>query len=53
MTTVVILHSNYIPWRDYSDLPRHADHFVFFDSVQFTKSNWGNKHRVISPKGPV
>lgn len=53
MTTVVILQSNYIPWRGYFDLIRKADHFVFYDTVQFTKNDWRNRNRIVTPTGPV
>ena len=52
MTTVVILQSNYIPWRGYFDLMRRADHFVFYDDVQYTKNDWRNRNRIIAPAGP-
>ena len=53
MTTVVILQSTYVPWRGYFDLIRRADHFVFYDTVQFTKRDWRNRNRVVTPTGPV
>ena len=52
MTTVVILQSNYIPWRGYFDLIRRADHFVFYDDVQYTKRDWRNRNRIVGPDGP-
>lgn len=52
MTTVVILQSNYIPWRGYFDLIRRADHFVFYDDVQYTKGDWRNRNRIVGPNGP-
>lgn len=51
MTTVVILQSNYIPWRGYFDLIRRADHFVLYDTVQFTKNDWRNRNRIVGPTG--
>lgn len=53
MTTVVILQSNYIPWRGYFDLIRRADDFVFYDTAQFTKHDWRNRNRIVTPTGPV
>lgn len=53
MTTVVILQSNYIPWRGYFDLIRRADHFVFYDTAQFTKNDWRNRNTVIAPNGLI
>jgi hypothetical protein len=52
LTTVVILQSNYIPWRGYFDLIRKADHFVIYDCVQFTKNDWRNRNRIVAPGGP-
>lgn len=52
MTTVVILQSNYVPWRGYFDLLRRADHFVFYDDVQFTKNDWRNRNRIVGSQGP-
>lgn len=40
---VAILQSNYIPWKGYFDLIHDVDLFVFYDDVQFTKSDW--RHR--------
>jgi len=45
--TVVILQSNYIPWKGYLDLMNAADTFVLFDEVQFTRRNWRNRNKVI------
>lgn len=51
MTTVAILQSNYIPWRGYFDLIRQADHFVFYDEVQYTKNDWRNRNVIVPPTG--
>lgn len=53
MSTVVILQSNYIPWRGYFDLIRKADHFVFYDTVQYTKNDWRNRNRIVGVDGPL
>lgn len=45
--TVVILQSNYIPWKGYFDLLASADEFLIFDEVQFTRRDWRNRNRVI------
>lgn len=52
MTTVVITQSNYIPWRGYFDQIRQADHFVFYDCVQFTRRDWRNRNRIMTSEGP-
>jgi hypothetical protein len=53
VTTVVVLQSNYVPWRGYFDLIRRADDFVFYDTVQFTKNDWRNRNRIVTQTGPV
>lgn len=50
--TVVILQSNYLPWRGYFDLMRRADLFIVLDVVQFTKNDWRNRNRIKSSQGP-
>ncbi len=49
---VVVLQSNYLPWKGYFDLIRHADEFVFYDDVQFTKNDWRNRNKIMTPRGP-
>ena len=53
MTTVAILQSNYIPWRGYFDIIRRAGDFVLYDTAQYTKNDWRNRNRIITPDGPV
>jgi hypothetical protein len=48
---VVVLQSNYLPWKGYFDLIRRADLFVFYDDVQFTKNDWRNRNKIKTPKG--
>src|SRR5690349_21530552 len=52
MKKVVVLQSNYIPWKGYFDLIHDADCFVFYDDVQYTKNDWRNRNRIIMPGGP-
>ena len=47
MKTVLILQSNYIPWKGYFDLIRHADEFVIYDNIEFTKKGWINRNRIL------
>ena len=35
MKTVVVLQSNYIPWKGYFDLINDADEFIFYDFFLF------------------
>lgn len=51
MKTVVILQSNYIPWRGYFDLIHDADLFIFYDDVQFTKNDWRNRNKIKTTQG--
>ncbi|HBK87176.1 MAG: WbqC family protein [Cyclobacteriaceae bacterium] len=48
---VVVLQSNYLPWKGYFDLIRRADLFVFYDDVQFTKNDWRNRNKIKTPAG--
>jgi hypothetical protein len=49
--TVVILQSNYLPWKGYFDLVNMADVFVFLDDVQYTRGDWRNRNRIKTPNG--
>lgn len=48
---VVILQSNYIPWKGYFDLLHDADVFVFYDEVKYTKNDWRNRNRIYTKDG--
>lgn len=52
MKTVVVLQSNYIPWKGYFDLIHDADLFIFYDDVQYTKNDWRNRNKIQTPQGP-
>jgi hypothetical protein len=45
--SIVILQSNYIPWKGYFDLVQSADEFLIYDEVQFTKNDWRNRNRIV------
>jgi hypothetical protein len=51
MKTVVVLQSNYIPWKGYFDLVHEADLFIFHDDLQYTKNDWRNRNKIKTPKG--
>ncbi|MBV5310570.1 WbqC family protein [Chromatium okenii] len=51
MKNVVILQSNYIPWKGYFDLICDADLFIFYDDLQFTKNDWRNRNKIKTPRG--
>ena len=52
MKNVVVLQSNYIPWKGYFDLIHDADLFIFYDDVQYTKNDWRNRNRIQTAQGP-
>lgn len=49
--TVAISQSNYIPWRGYFRLIHHADAFVLYDDMQYTKRDWRNRNKISTPNG--
>jgi len=49
--TVVILQSNYAPWKGYFDLINRADEFILYDDVQYTRRDWRNRNRIKTPHG--
>ena len=49
--TVVILQSNYLPWKGYFDLANDADIFVFYDTVKYTKNDWRNRNILYTKNG--
>ncbi|MBF0370536.1 MAG: WbqC family protein [Magnetococcales bacterium] len=53
MTTLAVLQPGYLPWLGFFDQMQRADHFVFYDDVQFDKNGWRNRNRVKSASGPV
>lgn len=52
MKTVVILQSNYIPWKGYFDLMHDADEFILFDDRQYTRRDWRNRNQAKAANGP-
>lgn len=51
MKKVVILQSNYLPWKGYFDLINDADLFVFYDDLQYTKNDWRNRNKIKTAQG--
>jgi hypothetical protein len=51
MKKIAILQSNYIPWKGYFDIIRHADVFVIYDEVQYTKNDWRNRNLIKTANG--
>ena len=48
---LVVLQSNFLPWRGYFDLINRADKFVLYDCVQYTKNDWRNRNKILSKNG--
>jgi hypothetical protein len=51
MSSVVVLQSNYLPWKGYFDLIHDADLFLFYDDLPFTKNDWRNRNRIKAAAG--
>ncbi len=51
MKTVVIIQSNYIPWKGYFDLIKKADELVLYDTAQYTKGDWRNRNKINTQQG--
>ena len=48
---VGVIQSNYVPWRGYFDFIDSVDLFVFHDDLQYTKNDWRNRNRIVTPDG--
>lgn len=48
---VAVIQSSYIPWKGYFDIIHDVDEFIFYDDVQFTKSDWRTRNRIKTPQG--
>ena len=48
---VVIVQSNYIPWKGFFDLIRLADVFVLYDDMQYTRRDWRNRNLIKTAQG--
>ncbi len=51
MKKIAILQSNYLPWKGVFDMMHQVDVFVFEDDVQYTKQDWRNRNKVLTPNG--
>ncbi len=47
----LITQSNYIPWKGYFDSINLADVFVIYDDMQYTKRDWRNRNKIVTPNG--
>ena len=48
---IAIHQPNYIPWIGYFSKIKSSDHFVFLDDAQYSKNNYINRVKVLSPSG--
>lgn len=48
---LLVLQSNYIPWKGYFDAINSADIFVVYDEVQYTKNDWRNRNLIKTQNG--
>jgi len=51
MKRVVLLQSNYIPWRGYFAMMDAADEFIVYDSCQYTVNDWRNRNQIKTSNG--
>lgn len=51
MVSVAIMQPVYIPWLGYFEQIAHADEFMFFDDVQYTKRDWRNRNKIRTSAG--
>ncbi len=51
MKRSLITQSNYIPWKGYFDAINMADVFVLYDDMQYTKRDWRNRNKIVTPQG--
>ena len=52
MTSVAIMQPTFLPWAGYFDLIDQVDHFVYLDTVEFSKQSWQQRNRIKSATGP-
>ncbi len=51
MTTVAIMQPTFLPWLGYFDLIDQVDHFVYLDTVEFSKQSWQQRNRIKTSAG--
>lgn len=49
---ILIIQSNYIPWKGYFDAIKKADILVLYDDAQYTKNDWRNRNLIKTKNGP-
>ena len=53
MKKIAILQSNYIPWKGYFDIIASVDEFILYDDMQYTKRDWRNRNKIMTPNGAM
>jgi len=48
---IAIVQSNYIPWKGYFDIINRVDEFIIYDDMQYTRRDWRNRNKIITPNG--
>lgn len=48
---VLILQSNYIPWKGYFEMISMVDEFIIYDDAQYTKNDWRNRNKIKTSHG--
>ncbi|MCS7085675.1 MAG: WbqC family protein, partial [Bacteroidia bacterium] len=51
MKKLVVTQSNYIPWKGYFDAINFADEFILYDDMQYTRRDWRNRNKIVTPNG--
>ena len=51
MKKVAVLQSSYIPWKGYFDIINSVDEFILYDDAQYTRRDWRNRNKIITPQG--
>lgn len=51
MKKIAILQSNYIPWKGYFDIINMVDEFILYDDMQYTRRDWRNRNKIVTPDG--
>lgn len=53
MKRIAILQSNYIPWKGYFDIINMVDEFILYDDMQYTRRDWRNRNKIVTPQGVI
>lgn len=53
MSKIIITQSNYIPWKGYFTTMRKATHIILYYYAQYTRRDWRNRNKIVTPSGPT